>query len=128
MTWDERCHEGAALFESGDHAGAVRIFEQLAADESADAFGRAMMYVNIATIEAKGGSKLRVMKAYERAAGLALYSYMLVQSRRIAWLVESRSYAEAEQLVERLLALPELIATDRAALEQNLKAIRAAGG
>lgn len=127
MTWDERCHEAAAMFERGENDAALAVFEELASDESADKFGRAMMYVNIATIEAKLGSKIRVVKAYERAAGMALYAYVHVQSRRVEWLFENGHTQDAIQVLEKMLAMSELTPEDRAACEQNLRTVKKHG-
>src|SRR5262245_37146953 len=118
MTWDERCHAAAAHFERGENAEALAIFEELAGDESADKFGRAMMCLNIATVEAKQGSKIRVMKAYERAVGYALYAYLLVQQRRIEWLAGNGQSQDAARIIERTLSMEELMDSDRQAFEQ----------
>ncbi len=125
MTFDERCHEAAALFERGEHSAALAIFEELASDESNEKFARAMMYLNVARVEHLKGSRLGVMKAYERAAGLALYTYQFVQMQRVQWLAENGRGDEARQVLERLLALPELRHDDRAECEQKLRAIPA---
>ncbi|MDX2200251.1 MAG: hypothetical protein SF069_14925 [Phycisphaerae bacterium] len=126
MTFDERCHEAAALFERGEHSAALRIFEELASDETNDKFARAMMCYNIARCEHAKGSRLGAMKAFERAAGLALYAYVFVQLHRVSWLREVGRDDDARQLLERLMAVPELARDDRAMCEEHLRAIRAA--
>jgi tetratricopeptide (TPR) repeat protein len=128
MTWDERCMEAAAHFDRGENGEALAIFEDLASDESADKFSRAMMCLNIATVEARQGSKIRVVKAYERAAGLALYAYVLVQAKRIEWLLAGGHFHEAERVIEKALQIDELTPADRARFEQNLATARKQGG
>ena len=119
MTFDDRCLEAAGLFERGENGKALVIFEELAGDESADKFARAMMCLNIATIEARQGSKIRVMKAYERAAGLALYAYLMIQEKRIAWLMESGDHLNAQDAIDQVLRIDELAPPDRGAFEQK---------
>lgn len=124
MTWDERCHEAAAMFERGENAEALAVFEELAADETVDQFARAMMCLNVAAVEAKQGSKIRVVKAYDRAAGLALYAYVMIQSRRVAWLFENGHHKDAETVIEKMLEIDDLTPDDRAGFEQNLRTVR----
>ena len=128
MDWDERIREAAALFERGDNGPALAIFDELAGDETGDKFARAMMCLNIATIEAKQGSKIRVMKAYERAAGLAIYAYLMVQEKRITWLLESGQAQQAAEVIDDILRIKELAAADRAALEARLREARKLAG
>lgn len=128
MDWDERIREAAALFDHGDNGPALAIFDELAGDETGDKFARAMMCLNIATIEAKQGSKIRVMKAYERAAGLAIYAYLMVQEKRITWLLESGQAQQAAEVIDDILRIRELAAADRAALEARLREARKLAG
>ena len=128
MDWDERIREAAALFERGDNGPALAIFDELAGDETGDKFARAMMCLNIATIEAKQGSKIRVMKAYERAAGLAIYAYLMVQEKRITWLLESGQAQQAAEVIDDILRIKDLAAADRAALEARLREARKLAG
>ncbi|MGE3181689.1 MAG: hypothetical protein AB7N71_08670 [Phycisphaerae bacterium] len=124
MTWDEKCHEGARLFEAGEHSAALAIFETLAADETVAQFSRAMMYINVATVEDKRGSSIRAAKAYDKAAGLALHSYLYVQLNRMNWLQQKGKPADGVKLAEQLLEIPNLSAEDRKMVEQHLRSCK----
>jgi tetratricopeptide (TPR) repeat protein len=124
MSWTERCHEAAALFEQGEYSRAAAIFEEICADESIGQSDRAMMYLNLARTCEKLGSKLRVIKAYEQAASLAISTYLYVQTTRAQWLLSSGQPREALAVLEQLSGLDGIVGDQRKRLDENIQAAR----
>lgn len=128
MTWQDRVHEAAQLFEKGEYARAAEIFEEVIANEELEQTDRAIMYLNLATAYDKLGSKLKVLKAYESAAGWALHPYVFVETTRAQWLLSNGQPNDAAAIFEKLLTLHGLTAEQRKRAEENLREVRKRAG
>lgn len=123
-TWQDDCHRAAAVFEAGDHQGALDIFNSICSRADVDPTMKAMMYINVATTQEKMGKHDESMKAYDQARVCSLQQYLYVEQSRVVYLIRVGRFNEAITLIEYLLKHDSLTADARAACETNLTIAR----
>ncbi|MBK8270045.1 MAG: tetratricopeptide repeat protein [Planctomycetes bacterium] len=123
-SWTDECHRAAALFDAGDHKGALTVFLDICGRSDLNPSGRAMMFLNVATTHEKMGQHVEAMQAFDHARIWSLQQYMFVEQSRAVYLIRVGRNGEAIELIEHLLKQDSLMPESRAACESNLQIAR----
>ena len=113
-----------SLVEQGKHEEAVAIFIALLAMPS-NAYVKAVMWMNIATIRDKMGQADEVLRAFDEA-GVLEHSYggYLAQEHKAYYLAKIGRVKESLVILEMLLRRTDLKQEDRVRVETNVKTLR----
>lgn len=124
MPRHEEIQRAANMFEAGDLAGAGAIFARIANDPQVPDFERAMMAINLATVQDRMGNLADALAAYDLAIGLSVKFYAFVQGNHAAFLFERGYREEAIALWEHLLSIEQIEPDRRKVFELNLQTAR----
>jgi tetratricopeptide (TPR) repeat protein len=115
---------GAQAFEAGDDAGATAAFQEIVnrADVADD--DKAMACVNLATVCDRTNDVERALTWYRRAVAFAVDRLQIVEESRATYLASRARYAEAGDILTRLLGATNLEPADRVRLEHNLAEVQ----
>lgn len=120
----ETCRRGGELFDNGDAAKALAIFEDLLASDIS-ALDKATMCHNVATVLDRLGRSNEALQAYDRAIAYeAPFSRCDSTERKAAFLAGKNETRAAIALYEQLLLRPYATEHEKERFRVNVETLR----